>query len=459
MEKVFVIGIDSASLWIIRELSAKYKMKGFNEFIRNGTLMDLESTIPPLTPVAWPSIYSGAGPEKHGVTNFFKLNRDYSKELIGYNAEKNRPFWDTLSEKGIRSLVITPAMVTEASKKDNVDMITGFPLKPKFSSPKLLETAKSAGFEGEPEIEAAIRDGAISLEEASSEYASSIHSRAELAKALDIRGEYDLIFVCFTETDRMQHYSLGSNGWQKHVAPLYEEISSFIEWILSRYGKESQLLLVSDHGAQPIRKKFLVNEWLIKNNYAAMLSSGKGSNSNGEQMQVTSKKPVIRFICASAVDSDYEEFKVRREMDMGKTAAFASLTNNPFGSIWVNDSRFSRPVVASREKGKLLSNLKSALLSIKTEDGKNLVTAIYEDHLSPKDQISPDLVFEVREGYTIDISGYSDSLFSEPELARSGDHTRQGIFGAYPKLNKEYKEIKVTDISGIISGFFNVKSA
>ncbi|MCL5100459.1 MAG: alkaline phosphatase family protein [Candidatus Marsarchaeota archaeon] len=151
-KRLFVIGIDSAPKWIIKKLSSKYKLKGFLKFIDSGTLENLESTIPPLTPVAWPSIYTGLDPSIHGVTNFFKLNKDYTKELIYYDTKRHPPFWEILARNGVKCLIVTPATVVQTGSS-NVDIITGFPLKPRYSSNKLKNAAKKFGFYGEPEIE------------------------------------------------------------------------------------------------------------------------------------------------------------------------------------------------------------------------------------------------------------------------------------------------------------------
>ncbi len=479
--RLYLIGIDSAPLQLTRQFSRKHRLKGFNEIIKNGSLTSLKSTLPPITAAAWPSIYTGLSPAEHGVMNFFYLDKEYNKQLTFYNSNKNPPFWDVLAKEGKRCLVITPAMATEPSRTSGVDMITGFPLKPKFSSVEIEKASEKLGFIGEPEIEQALKEGQMSFEEATKRYVESIRKRSEVSKHLIERNDYDLAFICFTETDRIQHYALSLKNSEEHILPLYAEISDFINWIVARAeekGEEFAIMLVSDHGAQPIKKKILLNTWLIRNGYASLdsvisssglkvdisqskkLSSAEGLREEKyhEQLRISTKSPVTRFICASEVETSYEDYSYKRSFDMKNTKAFASLSNNPVSSIWINDSRFAEPGIQGHSKEKLIQEIKIKMLELK--DGEiNVVSKVYsgnEYYGDTKLFIPPDLIVEASPGYTMDVFNHSEeSVFAEPEAARSGDHTREGIFGFYSNSSKaEQKDLCVEDIYQMVLAYF-----
>lgn len=496
-KRFYLVGIDSAPLWLIEKLSKNHRMGGFDLFIKDKSLSNIESTVPPVTSAAWPTVYTGLEPKEHGIIDFSGIDKNYEKRLLYYDSSENSPFWDVLASRGFKCLVMTPAVALERSRYNSVDIVTGWPLQPRFSSRKLENACKRFGFEGEPDIGNALNTGKLSLSDAARIYTESTKKRAEVSKYLISKNDYDLSFVCFTETDRIQHYSLSLKNWAEYVAPLYEEISDFILYLnkkIVKSGENAALMLVSDHGAQQISHKFLSNSWMVQNNYAILKDEvykknprkKKGATSNLKsnivnklvesrfRRQIYSKMPrSVQKIAESFVEEsfDYEsEGRYIRisesDFDMAKTKAFCSVAFGPMGMIWVNDHRFSSPLVGRGEKGKLKKDITAKLKMIKSAEKKPLIKNVYDGSVffSEKGKIiPPDLVFELRDGYTADFSGYSKSgIFTKPEINRRGEHTRMGVFGlktykskiSIPKSVK--RNLKLSDISPMILDYFEV---
>ncbi len=470
-KKLYLIGIDAAPLWILDRLSSMKGMGGFDLFRERGLLAPLESVLPPMTGPSWPTMYTGLDPGESGIPDFFYLDRDYTKQLAYFDQKKTPPFWDVLSGKGMKSLVITPAMVVRPDAGRDVDLMTGWPLPPKFSSKRVKEAAKMAGFEGEPQIEGKMKSGEIKMAEASRIYSESIRQRAEMAKSMMEGKGYDMAFICFTETDRVQHYTLNSD-WERHLYPLYREISSFISWV-GKYaadrGGDYAVMLVSDHGAQPIREKFLLNSWMINKGYASLASPGTSHPgtavaektaaeksralyairerliSSGRLRGIYDKMPhrvkhavrsAVRKVSSPPLSGDFTRIH-DFDLDMRNTSAFASVSNLVVGTIWINDRRFSKATVPLSSKKALKAKLTGELKRIRTREGKRLVKNVFDGddyYKGTKLFIAPDLLVEAEEGYTMDIFNYSKtSDFMPPELAKSGDHTRYGVFGIFGK--------------------------
>jgi predicted AlkP superfamily phosphohydrolase/phosphomutase len=490
-KRLYIIGIDSAPLWIIRRLYKKYKMNGFKMLMEKGLLKDMESTLPPLTPVAWPSIYTGLHPSKHGVMDFFKVEKDYSKKLLFYEVDKTDPFWETLSDKGLRSLLITPAVVCEVSKKPGVEMMTGWPLPPKYSSQRIEAAARRFDFSGEPNIEKKLEDGKISLKDAAKEYEDGIRKRSEMAQYLIKNNRYDLVYVCYTEIDRIQHYSLNRADWERYIAPLYKAVSDFIEWVAANE-KGAAIMVLSDHGAQPITKKFMLNSWLINNgyetlkkgNYAPNRQETKIINSEAEDdpnlnytFCVTdimpgknpgngARRAVILEKNVRAAGDEPESFRLFDiDIDMEATHAFTSISNGSVGMIWINDGRFSNPTLNKKESDKVRKRLIKGLSNLKTEDNAKLVTKVYtgrEYYGNTNLFVVPDLIFDLKESYIVDVKNYSHKkLFMDPEPAKYGDHIRNGIFGiigderAVKRLRE--KKMDVYDVKPTVLAYFDSK--
>lgn len=494
---LYLIGIDSAPLWILEKLRKRKEMEGFATFAENGVLTNIQSTIPPVTSTAWPTIYTGLEPKEHGVIDFSTIGKDYERELMYYDANTTPPFWDTLASKGYSCLVMTPAVALQKSKYENVDMITGWPLQPRFSSSKVEKAAKSFEYNGEPDIGNALNTGKISLEKASALYTESTKRRAGLSKYLIEKTNYDLSFVCFTETDRIQHYSLNLKDWERYVAPLYEQISDFIIYIEQRIKKLDQdalIMLVSDHGAQPISYKFLSNSWMVQKGYATLKEKvyskeTKKENTSGSKVKrkivdtlvesplrreiysrlPTSLKKVGEKLVEDSYDYETQGKYVRiteSDFNMSKTKAFCSISTGTVGMVLINDSRFADQCVQDNQRNSLKKELIAELGKIKDTGGRKLMADVYDGvkyFPSKGSSIMPDIIFELKEGYTADYSGYSkDKLYVAPEINRRGEHTRMGIFGIVSsdksiKIRAMRKKVlKLSDVNPTILKYFGL---
>lgn len=459
--KLVIIGIDSAPLWLLKKFSAKRSGKdGFSEVFGFGKrgVMDLESTLPPMTGAAWPSFYTGLQPSRHGSMDFFVLDRHYTKQLVYFDNSKGA-FWDILGKKGLASFIITPPMAVSPSSEKNVQMMSGWPLAPRFNSKKIEKYAKESSFAGEPEIEKELKEGRVTLEEASAQYTASAKARAEMTMEIAKHEDFDLLFSCFTETDRMQHYSLNNKRWEDYVMPIYSVISDVIrdmyKYISSNYD-DFAIMIVSDHGAQPIQSKFLINSWLIREGYANLKKSIE-QQYNSQKSGPNARYAIRELLMKSKMRKVYDKmprkmhnaaYKVAGSMlsgasagsytrihdfdfDMGRTKAFASVSNGPVSMIWINDSRFDTPSVASSSKRKVKYEIKGRLMKIKSTGKSVIANVIDGETYYGKNPafIAPDLLIEANRGYTIDVFNYSSSSFyMKPEISRSGDHQRHGIF-------------------------------
>lgn len=488
MKRLYMIGLDSVPPWILEELRHERGMEAFNKIFTEGKMAEMESTLPPMSGPAWSTIYTGLEPGEHGVPDFFVMKRNYTPDIVLYDSASVPPFWKRLSEAGRKCLLITPPEEINLPYMDNVDTITGFPMPAKTNSAMLRRLMAKYRFHGEPDIEAGMTEGKITLEEGVKLYVKSIKSRAGIAKEALEYG-YDFMYLCFTETDRMQHFACNQRNWKDYLLPIYREYSTFLEYLLKRVDEEgSAMIILSDHGSQPIRSKFLMNCWLVRNGYLALkeqveqgMSAKKGSGKSVrygirerllktklrkrvyDRLPYSMKRFVFRTLdlfFRSVSSGEYVRLHLF-DYDMQKSRAFAAISNDPVTTIWINDGRFINGTMSKQEAARLKKELAGKLYGVRSQEGDRLIVDIVdgkEYYGNTRKFIAPDLLVEAKRGYTIDIFNFSKTAtFMKPEMAKSGDHIRECVFGYYPRsLQVDTKDMNVRDISGIVLGYFGL---
>lgn len=118
-KKVLVIGIDALDPKVMDKLMSEGKLPNFKKLRETGSYSELETTIPPETPVAWSAAATGGNPGRYGIFDFVnrdpntylpKLNlAEESRGMLGTSyksAMKGIPFWRITSQNGIPTTVI-----------------------------------------------------------------------------------------------------------------------------------------------------------------------------------------------------------------------------------------------------------------------------------------------------------------------------------------------------------------
>jgi predicted AlkP superfamily phosphohydrolase/phosphomutase len=495
---LYIIGIDSAPLWILQKFRESRGMEGFRALSEKGELTNMRSTLLPLTAPSWSSMYTGLEPREHGVPEFIVITRDYVLDTTKFEPKTTPPFYYEAAEAGLRSLIVTPAMDTTLPPESigrNMDMITGFPLPANTNSQHLRELMKKHGFHGEPEIERDINKGKMGDAEAVETYKGSIIARRELAEDAIGSGGYDLVYVCFTETDRVHHFMMNKPEADKYNLEIYSEISKFVEFIMSRVEKEGgAMMIVSDHGAQPIKKEFLVNGWLIANGFATLKKnvlegvqkahSAPASEKKGEGVKYRIREMALRsgarevyekapyaikkavfktfgnLLSSAGGSGDYIRI-LPTDFDLKGTKAFGAISVLPTSTIWINDGRFVEGQVRKEERDALVKEITEKLKSVDDGNGRKLVVNVTDGadyYRGVTDFIPPDIIFEVAEGYTIDPYHFSmDYMFMNPSGPKNGDHLKNGIFGYYSNGSScDTEGIRVMDVAPIVLDYFGI---
>ncbi len=268
-----LIGIDAGCLPVFERLFEADRIPNIERLCTEGVSAPLESQIPPWTPSAWPSIYTGVNPGKHGVVGFVGYD-GYDWHVTSNDDVHEHPLW-TLLDRHDRSSVVVNAPVTHPPDEFDGAVIPGFlgPEDPPCHPTGLLDDVRDAIGEYRVYPKYTRDDDSLSDAAKIEEYRTLVRMRGEAFRYLVDEFRPDFGFVQFQKTDTVFHEF---SGEQRHVDRVYEATDEQIGEILEACDPD-RVFLVSDHGMGPYDGyEFRINEFLRDEGYIETTTGGKG---------------------------------------------------------------------------------------------------------------------------------------------------------------------------------------
>ena len=281
-KKVMVIGLDGATFDVLDPLCRKGKMPNLTKIMEKGVRARLVSTIPPVTGPAWVSFMTGKNPGKHGIFDFVKKRDDgFGRQIVSSKDIASKTIWNILSEND-RRVGIVNVPITYPPPKVNGFVVSGMltpGLNSEFTYPACLhkQIKEHAGeyvldvwweSYGIKRIKEFLRQ---------LKYCSSQRAKASLYLMRELQGEF--FMTVFIGTDRIQHalweyifreisdlpFRSEKDKEIRHlIVNYYEMLDGLIGQLVRAWGKDSNFIVMSDHGFGALEKEFYVNTWLEK---------------------------------------------------------------------------------------------------------------------------------------------------------------------------------------------------
>lgn len=458
--KVVVLGIDGATFDIIGPLSLRGKLPNITRLMEEGVRGNLNSTTPPVSPVAWTSFMTGTLPKKHRIFDFSGKEPGTYRFTINTACDRRAaPLWSHLSDAGKRVLVIGVTM-TYPPDKVNGYMISGLGAPPD-ADPRALAyppefgaeiVEKFGAYRMVPEADLRIlhrsdREKKKYLEG----IFRQIDSRVKLFQYMWGREEFDFSMLFFLDTDGISHYFWrymdSSHRWHQAgdfadaIFRVYEKIDAAVGELMRTLEGKAGLFLVSDHGFGPMNRVLFLNNWLASRGHL-----------------VFRKPPRVRTVLlkiASIVGR--RRRSGGREIDWGRTRAFFSGT---VGNIFINlKGREPAGTVEPSEYDALCRTLADELAAIRDpESGEGIVdrVSLQGEMAGGVGRSAPDLVVTFRKGYGLvgdeialhDIADTGEIVSDARNW--SGNHEKEGIFiahGEHFKKGIDIREAEIIDVA------------
>jgi len=263
-----LVGLDAASPEILDRLRAENAIPTLESVWEAGASGTLESQIPPWTASAWPSLYTGKNPGKHGVFGFLHFE-GYEWSVVNGSHVRELSLWEILNDHGHSSVVVN-VPVTHPPREFDGALLPGYtaPEDPTCHPEGLFHDVVDCL--GEYRIYAP----ADVTEAAEQQQWHQRLSRMRGAAFRHLASEYDpdFGFLQFQQTDTVFHQTSRFDA----VRDVYETVDAEVRKTLDDCDPD-HVILASDHGIGEYRGvQCRVNELLRDEGYVAGKQGGRG---------------------------------------------------------------------------------------------------------------------------------------------------------------------------------------
>ena len=273
--RVLVIGLDGATLDLIRPWVEAGLLPNFRRLMAQGSWGELETIMPAVTPAAWSSFLTGMNPGKHGLYDFVTRKPDsYDLELVDASQRDGETIWKRLSRAGYRVTVFN-VPITFPPEKVNGLMVSG-----------LLTPASEADASWPPELLEELRrevpgftlvHPGIYSQGQEREFVRAIKDYTDMTRRTTLylmkRQEWDFMMSVFMSSDIISHFMWAymMNGTPPDLAnaiqDCYRDLDAALGEIVQEAGEDTYLVVMSDHGFGNLRDFFHINIWLAERGY------------------------------------------------------------------------------------------------------------------------------------------------------------------------------------------------
>jgi|AntDeeMinimDraft_5_1070356.scaffolds.fasta_scaffold09506_2 predicted AlkP superfamily phosphohydrolase/phosphomutase len=451
-----VIGLDGGEWDVINPLIERGKLPNLASLKEDGVSGPLESITPPVSPPAWNSIQTGTNPGKHGIFDFSTFDEKYNRRSINSADRSATPFWKILNDEGVTTGLFK---VPFTYPPDDVDgfMVTGFP------TPSIVDdfaTPQSVAEQVGP-VENLFEDWSLQqagdYEAFKQDLIQVAENQTDLFLQLLQEHDTDVSMTVYDGSDRIQHffwkYFDESHPRYNPDSPLagaieeyYETVDRGIGRLLDEVEKESDVIVLSDHGFGSLAYDIYVEEQLEDEGFLSRRTPTVGTNVVNTVLESsiktgwrTIKQAGLGNTIKSILPESWFLFgkslqdETHRNVVWDETQAFFTTLSGQAIYINVKD-KFSDGVVPRDQYDEVIEEVRASLRSIRhPETGEKLVESVIRSDEEFEGWMldeAPDLIVRTKPKYTLK-SGRSDSLVqlsAQNGHERSGDHRTNGIF-------------------------------
>jgi len=475
--KLLVIGMDGAPFPLIKQWCEEGYLPNLAKLINEGSFGILDSTIPVHSPTAWSSFITGLNPGKHGVFDFVRRDPDsYQLHVVRADQIPGASIWKLMSESG-RSVGVMNVPMTYPPEEVNGFLLSGLgtPDYTVYSFPsEMTEELNLQGYR--------VNKKFFFTPDRQDEWLDDIHAitkkRGETAVRLMKENPWDFFMVVFRNSDEICHFywhhmdeshpehDVSAPSRYKHaIRDLYQHIDRRIGEVVAAAGENTNIIIMSDHGAGPLYKDVFLNEWLIQQGWLTLKQmpvnrykwselirklgltrakiSGILTRLNLHRVEVEIKKILGDRIYILPRDERPEFINA---IDWGKTKAYSF---GYYGQVFINlKGREPAGIVESGEEYELLRDEIARRMQtiVDPEDNLPVVDRVYKKEELYNGRFledAPDLLAIMRDLTYITRKGYEFAaqrgvLFKKPYTAETGSHRLEGILiAAGPDIVKQ----------------------
>jgi predicted AlkP superfamily phosphohydrolase/phosphomutase len=453
-QKVLIIGLDGGTWKIFKHMMEK--MPCLKKLVEEGSSGVLKSSIPPITAAAWSSFQTGVNPGKHGIIHFQSFD-PITKQIrfVNSNDINVKTIWELVSEQNKKVIAIN-VPVTYPPKEVNGIIIGGM-LSPKvderFVYPKEIfeRYIKGCGYKivaGRLE-----RRASMTLKDFIGEQIRVEEKRFDLARKLMKEYEWHLFMVHNQLLDPLQHsfypyLDPESSGYDEEkfeeISKFYEASDRLISELIEAAGKDTTVILLSDHGAAEVSCYVNLNAWLLKNGYLKLTYKRLLGNiiTSVRKLDVhdIAKKILGKLVKSPTFIMRVSGRASQNLINFKKTQAF-SINGIIWGNMHINEIKSAHQIIEKLKHWKDPST------------NKNIIKRIYrkeEIFSGPCLDSLPDIFLEPNEGYAFhtplikNMKMYHRVIVTRYE--RVGTHDLNGILVIKGDNIEKHKEIEANII-------------
>jgi predicted AlkP superfamily phosphohydrolase/phosphomutase len=269
--QTLLVGLDAACDDVLDPLFAAGELPHLESVFEDGATGPLESQIPPWTASAWPSLYTGANPGKHGVFDFLRFD-GYDWDIVNATDVRRRTFWEYADEAGLTSVVVN-APVTSPPPEIDGAVVPGYLASedPDCHPDGVLDEIRDEI--GDYRVYARRETDERAGEEKFADYLELTRMRGEAVRYLASRFDPEFGFVQFQKTDAVFHDFPGD---REKVRAVYREVDEQVGAIIEECDPDA-VVVASDHGmGEYDGYEFRVNQFLREAGVVETTTEGQG---------------------------------------------------------------------------------------------------------------------------------------------------------------------------------------
>lgn len=467
-QRVLVFGIDGATFDVIRPAIAKGKLPNLKRLMDEGAWGPLESTIHPITPMAWSSFATGCNAGKHGIFDFSR--RSDNKILLNNAANRHRPaIWSYLNASD-RSSIVVNVPFTYPIESINGIMIPGFeapqPSREVFHPVEVYDELQERF--GDYKFDWTFPVGQkLDIDGYLKHCEETIRHRGETSLHLLKNHPWEFFMVVFSTPDHVQHVFWKHEDGQEIIERTYEQVDEYLGKYLEAIDDDVTTVIMSDHGFGPIERLVYLDNWLARNGYLVRpnVSLKQSAVRRGKRML----KQLLPVQLRKSLRSRFSDLKGRLEnaehtasIDWSRTRAYSY---GMYGNVYINlRGRQPHGIVEPQDYDAVCEEITAKLFElVDPKCGQPVVEHVYrkdEIYSGPLTEDAPDLVVHWRDYAYFTKRGIDcgDEIFGDDlkvdasEFPHTGTHRLHGVFVMHGKHITPQPEVDahITDLAPTI---------